>query len=1000
MCLHNLIETASFIPRTVQSPNAWVGHLHFAAWIIREISPKTFVELGSHNGNSYFSFCQSVMKGGTSTKCYGIDSWKGDVHAGLYGEEIFTEVNEYNQKNYAEFSTLMRMFFDDAVDKFEDESIDLLHIDGLHTYEAVLHDFETWLPKLSPGAVVMFHDTNVREKNFGVYKLWEELQSQYPNNIEFKHSHGLGVLQLETAEYDKQLDWLQSDSPSQKLLLNYFSSLGARQVELLELEELKIHTATLGQTLVDREVEIDRLTQLLVGYEEKIINLEENISQRTEQTDVINQIYSSKSWRITYPLRAIKSLLRKGVGMLSPENKSLTEFNAKWYLKNNEDVALSGVDPYEHYVQYGRKEGRQPVPDSFLSRNVKRIKVVLVVLLAISRGEGKGFKSTCQKIVRVLVNENWTEVRNRVLTIYAQASLDQKLSHGQNDYAEWINRYDTITNEHRAHANECVKEMQRHPLISVVMPTYNPNSDWLIEAIESVRKQAYPHWELCIADDASTDKKIRIILERYIKDDKRIKVVFRKQNGHISAASNSALELVTGEWVALLDHDDVLSEHALFWVADSINNNPNARLLYSDEDKIDVNGKRSEPYFKCDWNIDLFYSQNMFSHLGVYYTTLLRDIGGFRVGFEGAQDYDLALRCIEQVAADQICHIPRVLYHWRIHATSTAQSIETKPYAMLAGERALNEHFQKRKIQANVKFIGHGYHVNYTLPDTPPLVSLIIPTRNGLELLQQCVESILEKTTYPNYEILIIDNGSDDPLLLEYFENVQVDERIIVVRDDRLFNYSALNNVAVKLANGEVVGLLNNDLQVISSEWLSEMVSIALQPGVGAVGAKLWYPDDTLQHGGVIVGLGGVAGHIHSKLHKHEHGYFCRASLMQSFSVVTAACLVVKKNVYEEVGGLNEFDLEVAFNDVDFCLRLREAGYRNIWTPKAELYHHESATRGVDDTSEKKLRFSKEMQYMLDFWGESLLADPAYSPNLTLDYSNCSFAWPPRIKQF
>ncbi len=572
----------------------------------------------------------------------------------------------------------------------------------------------------------------------------------------------------------------------------------------------------------------------------------------------------------------------------------------------------------------------------------------------------------------------------------------------RNDYIEWVRRYDTLTDESRATIHTLAGNFVQQPLISVLMPVYNPNPAWLIEAIESIQQQLYPHWELCIADDASTNPAIRPILERYAWQDARIKVVFREENGHISAASNSALALVTGKWVALLDHDDILAEHALFWVAKAVNDYPDARLMYSDEDKIDEHGVRHGPYFKCDWNVDLFYSHNMFSHLGVYSTEILHDIGGFRLGMEGSQDYDLALRCIEHLKPSQIHHIPRMLYHWRVHAESTAQSSNAKPYAMLAGERALNEHFQRQHISATAKLMIYGYRVSYVLPSVPPKVSLIIPTRNGLRLIRQCIGSILKKTTYPNYEILIIDNGSDDTGTLEYLNSLQSEPRITVVRDDRPFNYSEINNSAVKLAKGELIGLLNNDLEVISPGWLSEMVSIALQPQVGAVGARLWYPSNLLQHGGVILGLGasGIAGHSHYKMPKGSHGYLGRGTLIQSLSAVTAACLVIRKPIYEEVGGLNEVNLQVAFNDIDFCLRLQELGYRNVWTPYAELYHHESASRGSDRTAQKSERFAKEASYMQQRWGDRLLNDPAYSPNLTLEYEDFSLAWPPRIDMF
>jgi len=564
-------------------------------------------------------------------------------------------------------------------------------------------------------------------------------------------------------------------------------------------------------------------------------------------------------------------------------------------------------------------------------------------------------------------------------------------------YAQWIARYDTIDDRLRAAIRRRIAAFNHPPLISVVMPTYNPQPAWLEAAIESVRKQLYPHWELCIADDLSTNPAIRTLLEKYAREESRIKVVFREQNGHISAASNSGLHIAGGEWVALLDHDDLLAEHALYFVADAILANPAIRLIYSDEDRIDQDGLRHDPYFKCDWNLDLFYSQNMFNHLGVYHKPLLDQIGGFRIGMEGAQDYDLALRCLEHVDAQAIHHIPRVLYHWRVHARSTALNTRAKPYAARAGERALNEHFAKQALPCRAESLGFGYRVHYDLPETLPLVSLIIPTRNGLQLMRQCITSIIDKTTYTNYEIIIVDNGSDDPETLRYFRSLSRCARIRLLRDDGPFNYSALNNAAVLEAQGELIGLINNDIEVISADWLSEMVSLALQPAIGAVGAKLLYPDNTLQHGGVLLGIGGLAGHAGKHAPQPSHGYFGRTCLLSSFSAVTAACLVIRKDIYLEVGGLNEKDLTVAFNDVDFCIRVREAGYRNVWTPYAEMYHHESATRGLDDNPHKQARFNAEVSYMQRQWGDLLSKDPAYSPNLTLQYEGIGLAWPPRI---
>ncbi len=606
-----------------------------------------------------------------------------------------------------------------------------------------------------------------------------------------------------------------------------------------------------------------------------------------------------------------------------------------------------------------------------------------------------GPAATIRKIYKVYRRDGLAGLLAKVswLRSGAHRGIDQK------SYGLWVKQYDTIDETTRAAIRQRIAGFKDAPRISVVMPTYNPKPEWIKEAIESVRTQLYPNWELCIADDASSDSAIRPLLETYAREDARIKVVFREQNGHISAASNSALEIATGEWIALLDHDDVLPEHALYCVVDAIIKKPSIRFLYSDEDKIDADGHRHDPHFKCDWNLDLFYSQNMCSHLGVYHKSLIDKVGGFRIGIEGSQDYDLLLRCIEHIDVNAIHHIPRVLYHWRVHATSTAAGSEAKPYTAIAGERALNEHFARLQLACKAEWVGYGYRVHYALPNPMPLISLIIPTRNGLHLIRQCIQSIVEKTIYPNYEIIVVDNGSDDPATLKYFVSLtqKQDGRVRVVRDARPFNYSALNNAAVAQAKGDLVGLINNDIEVINPAWLSEMVSLAIQPGVGAVGAKLLYPNDTLQHGGVLLGIGGVAGHANKYVPQPCHGQFSRTRLIGSYSAVTAACLVIRKSIYLEVGGLNEKDLTIAFNDVDFCIRVREAGYRNVWTPYAELYHHESATRGVEDNPEKQARFASEVNYMLQRWGDLLTMDPAYNPNLTLEHENFGLAWPPRV---
>lgn len=622
-----------------------------------------------------------------------------------------------------------------------------------------------------------------------------------------------------------------------------------------------------------------------------------------------------------------------------------------------------------------------------------RLKRIATLLPSIIR-RGGGLRATAQKALIVWKQQGLAGVMARARWLSAGNREDTLNRH---DYRAWVKRYDTLDGNDRARIREHIKTWQDSPLVSIIMPVYNPPLELLKQAIDSVRLQLYTKWELCIADDASSDPLVRSYLQSLGENDNRIKVVYRTENGHISRASNSALATATGQYIALMDNDDLLPEHALYWVARTIIENPDAGLIYSDEDKIDTLGERSSPYFKSDWNQFLFRSQNMICHLGVYRRDLVDEVGGFRTGYEGAQDYDLALRCSEKLEASQIVHIPRVLYHWRIHSGSTAMSGDEKPYAALAGVKALDEHLKRHGCAGKTELLSMGmYRVHYDLPAEPPLVSLIIPTRNAYALVKQCIDSIKTLTTYPAYEIILIDNGSDDPVALKYFAEIDQEPNIRVIRDNGPFNYSALNNDAVRQARGELIGLINNDIEVITPEWLDEMVSIALQPNVGSVGARLWYPDDRLQHGGVIIGLGGVAGHSHKYLPKGAPGYFFRASLIQEFSAVTAACLIIRKSIFEQVDGLDETNLKIAFNDVDFCLRVHEAGYRNVWTPYAELYHHESATRGQEDTPQKQERFMQEVIYIKSRW-PNIQNDYAYNPNLTLDHEDFGLAWPPRI---
>lgn len=557
------------------------------------------------------------------------------------------------------------------------------------------------------------------------------------------------------------------------------------------------------------------------------------------------------------------------------------------------------------------------------------------------------------------------------------------------DYASWINDNEPSAKDHPI-LQARVQTWAHLPLVSVVMPTYNSPLKYLQEAIESVQAQLYPHWELCIADDASSVREVQAFLKDAAARDPRIVLTLRPHNGHISACSNSALASARGDWIALLDHDDRLHPLALYRVVEALQTQPNATLIYSDEDKINERGERFDPYFKSDYNRELMWAHNMISHLGCYRRQTLLDIGGFRVGFEGSQDYDLALRVIERSRSDQIVHVPRVLYHWRAITGSTALSADQKPYAETAGRKALQEHLHRQGIEATVCAAPEVPTMNRVRPPLPsplPLVSVLIPTRDRIDLLRLCIDTLRQKSTYPHLEIIVIDNGSEHEQSLAYFKALQA-QGICVIRDDRAFNYSALNNQAARMARGEYLCLMNNDIEIITPDWLEEMLAFAALPEVGAVGTRLWYPNGQgLQHAGVVIGLGGVAGHAHSKLGRHQPGYFGRAALHHRLMAVTAACLLVRKQHFMAIDGLDE-RLAVAFNDVDFCLRLSQAGLACVYTPYAEMIHHESATRGDDMSGPKKERFLSEVAFMQERWKDLLSNDPFYSPNLSLSHAD------------
>ena len=1463
---------------------SWTPHVAFAFDLVADLRPQMLVELGTHSGESYFAFCQSAQENHVGTTCYAVDTWKGDPQAGFYPEDVYADVFRYNQEHYANFSYLVRATFDEAVEKFADGSVDLIHFDGLHTYEAVKHDLERWQTKLSPRGVAIFHDIAARHDDFGAWKLWEEICHE-GQSFAFRHGWGLGIwkpaggeptgsrlleilfaadeaeaenirryyilatdalrsqkaatenLRLEESlkaamlrteglreEIDRRDEALRDAAQLRDEALRVQTVLRAealqhdeaiRQTHAEREEALRVQTVlrdearqrddalrqihaereealrvqsvlrdeakqrdeSMRQMQIEREEalrvqtvlredasqreEVLRLMRLMQAEREEALRaqtaLREEARQRDDALRQANaelaarqandpkpqalQIYFSRDgifeesdsvafpltpgeWqRITVPLptgwrggslrldpgdgfgladvagmtvrttllgeevwklvggalkhaavlagsarlvpgaRNLRVLCAESDPQILLPNIELGDFDEPLTLEigirlrrdlpgmrqvfqevaakmvewpaiqaRTRELAARLAESYEAHgfaqtelarvhealaartaelatareewseasrrqqteqteqhakqlrsLQDAMHDGESKLLDteaelqelhseqeaerqegkafgeeiaglqaeiyavnvrladkdqSLAETHARSMEIDRQLAAALVRGEadhnrlrsmrrsaswkltlplrvvsrfltGKKPNKTTGPLVPDLIvaapaptpasggyrfqldePANWNlpsrhvGVRGWCLPpLSSDAALpllrfrcgdlqtevpctvardDVQTAHGghpgwrrcgfeakielprgpsevviealdaqgrawpvgrfsarapyadrfrlppggdpAHDYPAWVARYDSFSSEDRRRLRKKARALPSRPVISVVMPVYNTPRQWLVKAIDSIRRQFYPFWEFCIADDNSPAPHVKEILRRYEQIDSRIKVVYRTQNGHISEASNSALAIATGEFVVLLDHDDELAPHALYMIAERLNEQPALQMIYSDEDKIDPGGQRRDPYFKPDWNYDLFLGQNVFSHLGAYRRDLLTKIGGFQVGLEGSQDYDLALRCLEQVEPEEIGHIRHILYHWRMIPGSTSVGGDEKPYAREAARRAIGQHLERLGQGATVEqnpWLADFHRVRRSLPTPPPEVAIIIPTRDGVDVLRVCVESILERTDYPSYRIVVVDNGSIQPATFDYFQECRerIHHRFEVLDYPGEFNFSAINNFAVRATDAPLVCLLNNDIEVLDAGWLTELASQAMRPDVGAAGARLVYPDGTLQHAGIIIGLGAdrTAGHAHHRLPGAAFGHFGRAKLIQQFSAVTAACMVLRRETFEEVGGFDEKDFPVGLNDVDLCLRLRERGYLIIWTPFAELRHHESYSRGIPvegtPTAERARRevanFRQRHRHFVEH-------DPAYNPNLTLDHSDFSLALPPR----
>jgi glycosyltransferase involved in cell wall biosynthesis len=785
--------------------------------------------------------------------------------------------------------------------------------------------------------------------------------------------------------------------------------------ETLRIEQKKASVGRWQRFLLDKQIsetqpklqagqqQLSALDTTVAQQQRQLGSLTAQLRQRENKIVLMQRSFS---WRSTAPLRWLRRIFLNRPALPSPPSEPLQTLSAldipSIWDAAPANAEISGWCLYPDGRPVGGIRARIGT-DTILAGTYGLDREDVAKAHGFTRPDSRacGFRirydlpveTTHQIFLEVLGDDNqWHPLVERTL----HTSAKPRTPH---DYTAWIEAFDTLTEERVMTLRKRIAAMgeSARPLISVIMPVYNTPERWLDRAIASVVEQVYPNWELCIADDASSEPPVRRVLEKWKNKDSRVRVVYRETNGHICAASNSALEMVRGGFVALLDHDDEIPSHALAEIALFLVEHPDTDLVYSDEDKIDENGIRSAPYFKPHFLPDLLLGQNCVSHFAAYRTELVRCLGGFRVDYEGSQDWDLALRVWDAAGAQRIRHIPKVLYHWRTIAGSTSREATAKGYTVASARSAIEDHFNRIGVKVELKSVpGNHWQIVYPLPSQPPLVSIIIPTRNQADLLRLCMATVFAKTEYPSFEIIIVDNASDDPATLNLLEQVLAEPDVRVVRYDAPFNYSAINNLAASHARGDLFCFLNNDIEVIDGSWLSEMVSHAIRPEIGAVGTMLLYPDNRIQHAGVLLGPGGVANHAFCGLPAEAPGYFNRARLTQNYSAVTSACMVVRKQVFNQVGGFNEQDLPIAFNDVDFCLRVRAAGYRNLWTPFARLCHHESISRGSENTPEKQKRFAREIDYMRQKWGPLLDDDPAYSTNLALTIPPFDLAFPPR----
>lgn len=1068
------LSTSSFlVPRNIVE-SAWLEHAPFAFWLMEAIRPKMFVELGTHAGFSFLAFCQAVQHLGLPTACYAIDTWEGDDHAGFYGEQVYASLSTI-QFQYSAFSRLIRARFDEALHQFSEAEIDLLHIDGRHGYDDVVEDYTSWKPKLSSRAVVLFHDINVRERDFGVWRLWEELREQHPS-FEFIHGHGLGVLcpgaivpetlrslfeSREAARTEIQLVYsrLGASISTQYLLGHAHATLGARDAAAAQSQE----------QLRQLQLQHEAVTQGEASLRSEVASRDDLIGQLQQQLQEVRQHLQTQSESEAKLLGELQERARSEAKLLGElqqvqrESQERAEIEAKlrgevaardWALtksqlelqqahrqseaqsesdaKSREATAFRDMEFSQLQQQieaHAQNEAR--LIDELTAVRSSTTWRALHVVRSIGSHVSPPIRGRLRRAAKALY---WTATPHRLperlrflrarkaasqlppsisqlppsIALDAPPPASALAEHGLRAYIAYEPASEALTETH-SDANhvldgayslstespgyvyvprrrpddleQTIKALVTLPTFSVVAPLYNTPSSLLESMVRSVTEQWYPHWELILVDDCSSHQSVRDALTKLT--DPRIKITLLDKNKGISGATNEALARAKGDYVVFLDHDDELTNDCLFELAQCIaSEDPD--YIYSDEDKIGPDGGFTQPFFKPDWSPDTIMSTMYTCHVSCVRRSLIDTVGGLRSEFDGSQDWDFVLRVTE--VAKRILHIPRVLYHWRVIPASVSSSPNAKPYAIDAARRTRVAALERRGLSGSVvpvPQIPSYFRVKYEVQGTP-LISIIIPTKNNGSVLRRCLESIFLQTTYSTFEIVLLDNGSTEAETVAYMNSLLPNERIKIIRHDAPFNFSELNNIGSRVAKGSILLFLNDDTEVLSRSWLQDMIGYAQLPHIGAVGAKLLYPNGrSVQHSG-IVNLAAGPNHAFLQRDADDPCYFARNLLEYNWLAVTGACMMVERHKFDAAGGFDE-NFPIAYNDVDLCFRLVDGGLYNIVCPAVELTHHESLSRGLDHTDDKRRRLEREKDRLYRKHPHYFMHDPFYNPNLAPD---------------